>query len=133
GDGKAWVVAFRQAKNKLYPRVYRSFNFDKFEGETLEDRKGAAKDAAKLFEAQEMAKQARGLTTHATPKVTFEEAANRWHANGVAKGWRASTATDHRSCLDGRLLREFGDEKLAELNEQRVEAWLETLRKEVSA
>jgi integrase len=133
GDGKAWVVAFRQAENKDYPRVYKSFNFDKYYGETPEQRKRAAWEAARLFEAQETAKQTRGLTTNPTPKVTFEEAANRWHAHGVAKGWRTSTANDYRSALDSRLIREFGNVQLAKLTEQRIEVWLEALRKQVSA
>ena len=126
-DGKAWVCAFRQIENTDYPRVYRSFNFDRYEGETPEQRKKAAKDAACLFEAQEMAKRMRGLTTNPTLKVTFEEAAQRWHQHGIAKGWRTSTAGDYESCLR-RLNDAFGSVQLAKLSSQHVEVWLETLR-----
>src|SRR5206468_2363524 len=59
-------------------------------------------------------------------------AANRWHAHGVAKGWRVSTARDYRGCLDSRLIREFGDIPVAKLTERRIEAWLETVRSELS-
>jgi integrase len=125
-DDKAWVVAFRQAESRDEKRVYRSFNDDKHGG------KAAALDAARVFHANAMGRQARGMTEPARVKATFADAAEKWYTHGLSKGWRASTASDYRGCLDSRLLPEFGHLLLARLTEQRVELWLETLRKEVS-
>jgi len=125
-DGRAVQVVIRQAKDKQYPRVYKMFNFDKYGGER------AARDAARLYEADVMARRARGLTEAAPVKATFREAGSRWHAHGVARGWRASTVADYDSCLR-RLNDAFGDLPLAKLTEGRVEEWLATLRKQVAA
>jgi integrase len=124
-DEKAYVVQFRQNDNPDHPRVFRTFNFEKYGSAK------AAKAEAKLFEAREMAKQERGQTTHRSPKVTFKEAGERWLAHGKAKGWRKSTACDYESCCR-RLNKPFGHLLLVKLTEQNIEAWLEKARKEIS-
>jgi integrase len=111
--GKSWVVYFRENGKQHW----HSF---------------PTKDAAEVYRDQERARMRRGERA-ADMKVDFRTAANRWHAHGLATGWRASTARDYRSCLDSRLLPEFGDERLARLNEQRIDAWLEDVRAELSA
>ena len=126
-DKKAYVVAFRQVENKKRPRVYETFNFKKCGG------KENALAKAQLYHSQQMAKQARGMTTAAKVTATFEEAANRWHKHGLAKGWRKSTATDYRSVLDFRLIPAFGHLQLPRLTEPKVEDWLEEIRPQVSA
>jgi integrase len=129
--GKSYVVHMRNMRELPDGSIvtfWETFADDDYKG----GQEAAFRDAD-LCLSRLTALKARGKRIAPDVTATFEEAANRWHAHGVAKGWRASTSSDYRSCLDSRLISQFGDMLIAKLSEQDVEAWLETLRKEVSA
>jgi integrase len=126
-DRKACVVAFRQSKNKEYPRVFRTFSYKTY------GSKEAAWIEAKRFERKQMELQGVGKTTYPDPKKTFREAGERWYQHGLdmTEPWRRSTAFDYRSCLRC-LNKAFGDVPIAKLEEVEVERWVARMSEEVN-
>jgi integrase len=121
-DKKACVVAFRQIANTEYPRVFRTFSYERY------GSKEAAWIEAKRYEREQMELQGVGKTTYPDPKKTFKEAGERWYQHGcsTADPWRSSTAHDYLSCLR-RLNDEFGHVPIAKLEEVEVERWVAKL------
>ena len=103
--GDSWVVKYRADGQQ----VWKSFK---------------SRDQAEVFLANLQVKFANNEDVRAPAKVTFEVAAEAWHANGRhVRGWKPSTARDYRSVLDKWLLPAFRTKRLDEVTAAAIQRW----------